>query len=996
MCLVNQLEFSGHAVAAERSALSSYSSSVIKSGQLKVLLANVRGLRQAAGELSKLVNEFKPHLLGIVETHLQGNPLSGLLPRGYRCLNRLDRTKHDGGLLWAGMNHLLVDQVNMKEYNEADVAEMIGVEVLGETLQLCYTPRSSLAPRLIEQCKQFKLDHPYKSVSFLGDFNVHNPDWICSLGDKDTGGEMAEEMCEMFGMKQLIDFPTRGENTLDLFMSTRAGSASARPGAGTSDHISINITLELHAPVPDSPIHKPTFMWQHAPWSHIRGAITRDLSNWDSNDYDSLDDAELDLDSRLFAIISKYVKLSKPKKPSPVVWWNENCQTAYKAKLKLFNVRFEKPVSYNAAVSHCRTVQNRAFSKFQNELSIKLQSMDKGDKSFWKLAKEIGGLESTRTAAAPSAQVLAEHFAKKMSNGKDVEDDDFTPRDFNSVPISSWKIREKRVKKVLQSIDASKSANGISPMFWKHTSQVVYKAVTNLFKRIVREAEYVSRWKVARVTPPHKRGSVMDAKNYRPLSVLVNLSVYFEDTVDPQFDLWMSNFIPENQFGFVKRTGTGDYGAAISCTIQLHLDNRGEGILISLDVAGAFDRVWWARVKVRLKAKGMKRKALKLIYSYLKNRFIQVVVGGDKSEELEIFSSVPQGGKWSPKLWDFDISEMESYLLSKLAMLICYADDCGLWYPITPENYHSIVHSINSDLASLLDWGEDNKTTFEPTKTHFTLISNKTTNRFNLCFPFPRIVFDGALVKRKPAVKLVGYLFDERMTWSGMISAMAKKARMRLGMLSRLRHLLDDRNMECMYCTFIRPILEYGSVQFMGAAVSHLEKLDSVQRAAEKIGRFKVESLQSRREAAAVAFTFKLLDGDGRGVLKDFAPEIMDIPVCIKRCRHSASGLQLVSRAKVRSLNAFKRSYLGSIHTIWAKLPHDLLRVGESKGWGKVTKACKRFLMGKSVNPIVLKPKWEPKTDEWHSGLKQSDAFMIASGYYFENGMWTTYDDIEN
>ena len=69
-------------------------------------------------------------------------------------------------------------------------------------------------------------------------------------------------------------------------------------------------------------------------------------------------------------------------------------------------------------------------------------------------------------------------------------------------------------------------------------------------------------------------------------------------------------------------------------------------------------------------------------------------------------------------------------------------------------------------------------------------------------------------------------------------------------------------------------------------------------------------SLQSRREAAAVAFTFKLLDGDGRGVLKDFVPEMIDIPVCMKRCRHSASGLQLVSRAKVPSLNEFKRSFL--------------------------------------------------------------------------------------
>ena len=71
-----------------------------------------------------------------------------------------------------------------------------------------------------------------------------------------------------------------------------------------------------------------------------------------------------------------------------------------------------------------------------------------------------------------------------------------------------------------------------------------------------------------------------------------------------------------------------------------------------------------------------------------------------------------------------------------------------------------------------------------------------------------------------------------------------------------------------MYCTFIRPwpILEYGSVQFMGAAVSHLDKLDGIQRTAERIGRFTVESLQCRREAAAVTFTLKLLDGCGRGV----------------------------------------------------------------------------------------------------------------------------------
>ena len=64
-------------------------------------------------------------------------------------------------------------------------------------------------------------------------------------------------------------------------------------------------------------------------------------------------------------------------------------------------------------------------------------------------------------------------------------------------------------------------------------------------------------------------------------------------------------------------------------------------------------------MKRRMKAKGMRRKALKLMHSYLKKRFLQVVLNGDISEIKEIFSSVLQGGKWSPKLWDMDIAEME-------------------------------------------------------------------------------------------------------------------------------------------------------------------------------------------------------------------------------------------------------------------------------------------------------------------------------------------------
>ena len=165
----------------------------------------------------------------------------------------------------------------------------------------------------------------------------------------------------------------------------------------------------------------------------------------------------------------------------------------------------------------------------------------------------------------------------------------------------------KKGRKVLESIDASKSANGVSPIFWKKTAKVVDRAVSKLFQKIERKAEWPTKWKTARVTPPHKRGSVMLPSNYRPLSVLVNLSVYMENTIEDQFDSWIVNVTPECQYGFVKGTGTSDYGVALALTMQAHLENRGEGILVSMGVKGAFDRVWWARLKARLKTTGMKK-----------------------------------------------------------------------------------------------------------------------------------------------------------------------------------------------------------------------------------------------------------------------------------------------------------------------------------------------------------------------------------------------------
>ena len=89
-------------------------------------------------------------------------------------------------------------------------------------------------------------------------------------------------------------------------------------------------------------------------------------------------------------------------------------------------------------------------------------------------------------------------------------------------------------------------------------------------------------------------------------------------------------------------------------------------------------------------------------------------------------------------------------------------------------------------------------------------------------------------------------------------------------------------------------------MQFMGADKIHLEKFDKIQRRAMKIVNFKVNSLRVRREANAIGFTLKLLDGDGRGILDSYKPKFIN-----DRHGHatqsSDKGPQLVDRSTVGS-----------------------------------------------------------------------------------------------
>lgn len=109
----------------------------------------------------------------------------------------------------------------------------------------------------------------------------------------------------------------------------------------------------------------------------------------------------------------------------------------------------------------------------------------------------------------------------------------------------------------------------------------------------------------------------------------------------------------------------------------------------------------------------------------------------------------------------------------------------------------------------------------------------------------------------------------------------------------------------------------------MGAAASHLFKLDRVQTAAERVGSFGVEPLAVRRSAVAVAFALKLMDGQAKGVLKYFIPivEMRSTPDAVHGAvRSKQYGLLMqryTDRVKGhRSVDVFKRGFWGVLPEI--------------------------------------------------------------------------------
>ena len=430
-------------------------------------------------------------------------------------------------------------------------------------------------------------------------------------------------------------------------------------------------------------------------------------------------------------------------------------------------------------------------------------------------------------------------------------------------------------------------------------------------------------WKLANVVPLHKKGDKNCKSNYRPIALLSNVSKVLERLVYNAFyDHCSKNkLLSSKNSGFKKGDGAINQMICMTDKIYKALDNGKNVAMVFLDISKAFDRVWHRGLLYKLKLFGVSGSLYRWFEDYLCNRSQKVVLNGQESVMMSTNAGVPLGSILGPLLFLVFINDIDNFIHSDMFI---FADDTTL--AKVYDTLSEVEACLNSDLNTISKWALEWMVTFNIEKTVFINFSLK-----NSCLSkAPNLVFNNSCIKQVNEHKHLGIILSKDMKWSKHISKITSKASQRLGALYRQSSKMTRVQLETIYLSMIRPILEYGSVLFANCSLNDAQLIESVQRRAAVLctgairrtssEKLNVEvgwdSLELRRSRAKMFLFYQIVNKIG--------PNYLTCGITLRndQLRSSRTGCRnnrLLVEPNCR-INSYKKSFFPDCIKLWNTL----------------------------------------------------------------------------
>ena len=284
-------------------------------------------------------------------------------------------------------------------------------------------------------------------------------------------------------------------------------------------------------------------------------------------------------------------------------------------------------------------------------------------------------------------------------------------------------------------------------------------------------------------------------ENYRPISLLCNVSKVLEDLIYVKMIGTVAKSISPCQFGFQSNTS-----ALHQLLLFYHqlITSRDEVDVIHIDFRKAFDSVPHNELLMKRWNIGITGTLWKWFKSYLCNRAQCISINNSLSQCLPVLSGVPQGSILGPLLFLVYINDLPSAITS--SNIFIFADDTKCFMKITSE---LDIQLFQEDLSSLSHWSINNHLSFSIPKFVFMCYHNK----FD-----PEYTIDGIIIPFSTSCMDLGIYFSDNLSWRSHYQNITSKAYKSFGLLRRVfkdSSCLESR--KNLYISMIRSTLIYCS-----------------------------------------------------------------------------------------------------------------------------------------------------------------------------------------
>ena len=245
--------------------------------------------------------------------------------------------------------------------------------------------------------------------------------------------------------------------------------------------------------------------------------------------------------------------------------------------------------------------------------------------------------------------------------------------------------------------------------------------------------------------------------------------------------------------------------------------------MVFCDISKAFDRVWHTGLLFKLKQHGINDNILYWIKDYLNMRSQRVVISSSCSEIRTIKAGVPQGSVLGPLLFLIYVNDIADNLLSVTRL---FADDSSL--AISSEDIDYMEFILNDDLITLNEWSKQWLVKLNPNKTEVIFFSLGNHRQPNLYFNDTRLNF-------VTNHKHLGLTLSENGKWHEHINSISKSASKVLSTMRALKFELKRDTLNQIYISYMRPLLEYGSIVWDGCTQNEKETLEKLQLEAARV-----------------------------------------------------------------------------------------------------------------------------------------------------------------